>query len=496
MTRSERSAEVRAVPDTGERRSLAKHVIGLPGVLFQSVTFMAPGGAVATSLAVGAVYAGGALPLSVLLTLVAAVLVALSMAQLARHLPSAGSIYTYPSQGIHPTIGFLVGWGYAMITGLVGPIVNLLIGYFVGTILNEEFGWDFRATWIGFMLLAMVLTALIGYRGVRLSTWFGVVLGAFEMLVFIALSIWLIVHAAPGGNTWNVFTLKYATIKGYHGLSGVVAGGVFVMLAFVGFEAAGPLAEEAREPRRNVPRAVVLSCVLVGVFYLFTTYAAAAFVGSAHFAAYGGLGGGSPWIVFARKMWGLGWVVVFIAIINSFFANGNSALVASTRTWYAMGRIRVFPSAFERTHKRYASPVVGILVQSLATVVIALPLALNYGPTEAFSLLATILSAVMICIYIVVNISSFGYYWRRQRSEFNWFMHFVIPLVSSLILIPVLFSALGLKTSLFKFVSPLPYPINRAGIVVVIWFAIGIIYLAYLWVAHRDRVTEMSAVFE
>ncbi|MGC2174062.1 MAG: APC family permease [Acidimicrobiales bacterium] len=485
-----------ASKESGERTTLARHVVGLPGVLFQSVTFMAPGGAVATSLAVGAVYAGGALPLSVLLTLIAAVLVAISMAQLARHLPSAGSIYTYPSQGLHPTIGFLVGWGYAMITGLVGPIVNLLIGYFVGTILNEEFGWDYRACWIGFMVAAMVLTALIGYRGVRLSTWFGVVLGAFEMLVFIALSIWLIAHAAPGGNTLEVFTLKYATIKGYHGLSGVVAGGVFVMLAFVGFEAAGPLAEEARNPRRNVPRAIILSCVIVGIFYVFTTYAAAAFVGSAHFASYGGLDGGSPWIGFARKLWGLGWVVVFIAVVNSFFANGNSALVASTRTWYAMSRIRIFPSAFERTHKRYASPVVGIAVQGLATLVIALPLAIEYGPVDAFELLATILSAVMICIYIVVNISSFGYYFRRQRAEFNWFVHFVIPIVSSLILIPVLFSALGVGSSLFKFVSPLPYPINVAGPVVIAWFVIGIVYLVYLWVAHRDRVTEMSMVFE
>ena len=52
-----------------------------------------------------------------------------------------GSIYTYPAQGLHPVVGYLVGWGYAMITGLVGPIVNLLIGYFVGTILNTELGW-------------------------------------------------------------------------------------------------------------------------------------------------------------------------------------------------------------------------------------------------------------------------------------------------------------------------------------------------------------------
>ncbi|MGA7835887.1 MAG: APC family permease [Acidimicrobiales bacterium] len=496
MSTSERSVESRAAQAGSDHRGLATHVVGLPGVLFQSVTFMAPGGAVATSLAASAMFAGAALPLSVLLTLVAAVLVAISMAQLARHLPSAGSIYTYPAQGLHPTIGFLVGWGYAMITGLVGPIVNLLIGYFVGSTLNQEFGWNYKASWIGFMLLAMVLTAVIGYRGVKLSTWFGVILGAFEMLVFIALSIWMIAHAAPGGNTLQVFTLKFATVRGYHGMSGIVAGAVFVVLAFVGFEASAPLAEEARDPRRNVPRAIILSCVVVGIFYLFTTYAAAAFVGSAHFATYGGLGNGSPWIAFARKLWGLGWVVVFLAVVNSFFANGNSALIASTRTWYAMGRIRLLPSALERTHRRYASPVVGILVQGLATLVIALPLALGYGPIEAFELLGTILSAVMICIYIVINISSFGYYFRRQRAEFNWFLHFVIPIISSLILIPVLFSALGLRTSIFKFVSPLSYPISLAGIVVIVWFVLGLIYLGYLMMRHRERITDMGRVFE
>jgi amino acid transporter len=74
-----------AAPNTG----LARHTVGLAGVLFQSVTFMAPGGAVATSLAVGALYAGGALPLSVLLTMIAAIVIAASIAQLARHLPSA-----------------------------------------------------------------------------------------------------------------------------------------------------------------------------------------------------------------------------------------------------------------------------------------------------------------------------------------------------------------------------------------------------------------------
>ncbi len=496
MTTARPSETAAALDGTAPSTSLARHTIGLPGVLFQSVTFMAPGGAVATSLAVGAVFAGGALPLSVLLTMIAAIVIAASIAQLARHLPSAGSIYTYPAQGLHPIAGFLVGWGYALITGLVGPIVNLLIGYFVGTILNTEFGWNFKAMWLLFMLVSAALTALLGYRGVKLGTRFGIALGAFEILVFVLLSFWLLTHAAPGGLTLSVFTLKYATVKGFNGASGLIAGSIYVFLAFVGFEAAAPLAEEARDPRRTVPRAVLLSCLIIGVFYLFTTVAAAAYVGPAHLQTYGGLDGGSPWILFARRLWGWGWVIVFLAVVNSFFANGNSALIASTRTWYAMGRIKLLPTAFERTSRKYSSPVIGIAAQTLLTLVIALPLALGYGPATAFELLATILTAVMLGIYIVINISSIGYYLRKQRAEFNWFLHLVLPAVGALILIPVLAAAVGVGSSVLKFVSPLPYPISEAGLAVGIWFVIGLGYLVYLLSRHPDRIREMQEVFD
>jgi amino acid transporter len=135
-------------------------------------------------------------------------------------------------------------------------------------------------------------------------------------------------------------------------------------------------------------------------------------------------------------------------------------------------------------------------VQGLLTLVLALPLALKFGPVDAFEILATILSAVMIGIYVVINISSFGYYWRRKRDEFNWLLHFVIPLVSSVILIPVLASALGIGSSVFKFVSPLPYPISVAGVVVIIWFIIGLVYLAYLLWRHPDRIKDMGKVYE
>jgi amino acid transporter len=205
---------------------------------------------------------------------------------------------------------------------------------------------------------------------------------------------------------------------------------------------------------------------------------------------------GSPWILFGRQLWGWGWVILFLAIINSFFANGNSALIAATRTWYAMGRIDLLPSVFARTSRRHAAPVTGITVQTLLTVVIALPLGLHYGPATAFQLLATVLSAVMIGIYIVINISVIGYYARKQRAEFNWLAHVVLPVVGSLALLPVLAAATGVGASWLKFVTPLPYPISQAGLAVGIWFAVGVVYLVYLAATHPGRVRDMEEVFD
>jgi amino acid transporter len=83
-------------------------------VLFQSITHMAPAAAVAFSIIVGAQFAAGALPLGVLLALIACLFVASSIGQLAKHLPSAGGFATYTSRGLHPAVGFMVAWLYSL----------------------------------------------------------------------------------------------------------------------------------------------------------------------------------------------------------------------------------------------------------------------------------------------------------------------------------------------------------------------------------------------
>jgi amino acid transporter len=474
--------------------SLARGAVGLREVLFQSVTSMAPAGAVALSIAAGATYAGGALPLAVLLALVACLLVASSIGQLAKHLPSAGSIYTYPAEAIHPALGFLVGWGYSLVEALIGPITMILCGYLIGSVTNSEFGWPFTTTWVIFMIVASILIAGLNYRGIKVSARAGTILGTFEIVVFLALAIWLVVKAGSN-NTGNVFTLHFATIKGYKGFGGIAAGSIYTILAFIGFEASAPLAEEARNPRRTIQVAVVASCLVIGLFYVFTTYAGDVFYGPDRYVSFGALGGGSPWIQLARDVWGVGWVVAFFAILNSTFANGNAGTLATTRTWFAMSRIGLLPAPLARLHPKWRSPWVGVLVQLVVTLAIGLPIAVHFGPTTAFVFLATILTGVMIAIYMIFNLSCTLFYLRRQRSEFNVLLHAVIPILGIVAFIPAFLTALGIGSSFLKFVTPLTYPSSETGLAIGIWFAIGIVVLVYLYARHPERLPEMKRVF-
>jgi amino acid transporter len=474
--------------------TLARGAIGLREVLFQSVTSMAPAGAVALSIAAGATYAGGALPLAVLLALVACLLVASSIGQLAKHLPSAGSIYTYPAEAIHPALGFLVGWGYSLVEALLGPITMILCGYLIGSVCNSEFGWPFTTTWVIFMIVASILIAALNYRGIKVSARAGTVFGTFEILVFLVLAVWLIVKAGSH-NTGSVFTLHYATIKGYKGFSGIAAGSIYTILAFIGFEASAPLAEEARNPRRTIQVAVVASCLVIGLFYVLTTYAGDVFFGPAKYVSFGALGGGSPWIQLSRDVWGVGWVVAFFAILNSTFANGNAGTLATTRTWFAMSRIGLLPSPLARLHPKWRSPYVGVVVQLGVTLAIGLPIGIHFGPTTAFIFLATILTGIMIAIYMVFNLSCIMFYLRRRRAEFNVLLHAVIPVLGILAFIPAWLTALGIGSSFLKFVTPLSYPSSETGLAIGIWYIIGIVVLVYLYLRHPARLPEMRRVF-
>ena len=200
--------------------------------------------------------------------------------------------------------------------------------------------------------------------------------------MFAALALWLIIEAG-GQNALSVFGTEHADVEGYAGLSGIFAASVYSILAFTGFESAAPLAEETKDPRRTIGRAVVFSALGIGAFYVFTTYAATVYQGPGDVVL--DLGDGDPWTFLARAVWGTGWVLVFLAIVNSAVANANAGANATTRTWFAMGRVRLLPAFMAAVHPRFKSQHVAVAIQAVVALALALWLGRDTSPTRRSS---------------------------------------------------------------------------------------------------------------
>ncbi len=262
-------------------------------MLFQSITHMAP--AVATALSIGAAtsFAGGITPLAVLFAMIAVLFTAFSMAELARHLPSAGGMYTYVGRGLGSFFGWLVAWSFALAEPLVMPLLLGGFGFYGAIFLSSYLSIDFEFAWIALAILCGLVVWFLTYRGVGLSTRAGLVLGVIEIGIFLLISTLLIVNA--DNNTLSVF------VPGEDGLKPAFQGMIFCLLAFIGFEAAAPLGEETREPRRTIPRAVIWSAILVGLFYVFCYYAATVFFGPDEMTGFYTSHDGDPWGFMAER---------------------------------------------------------------------------------------------------------------------------------------------------------------------------------------------------
>ena len=473
---------------------LQRNAIGLMEVLFQSITHMAPAAAVAFSIIFATTYAGGSTPLAVLIALVACLFVAVSIGQLGRHLPSAGGLYTYNARGLGRIVGFLVAWGFMLAEPIVAPLLYLIFGNLWASTLNTYYGTP-KELWIPFAILAALIVWFLTYRGIRLSTRVGVVLGVFEIAVFAALALTLIV-AAGSANTLSVFAPNTGNTGGF---GSVFPGMIYAILAFIGFEASAPLGEEASDPRRTIPRAVLLSCLLIGLFYLLCYYAATVYFGPAQMAdpktGFFAFNNGDPWTGLATKVWGAGWILVFLAVANSAIANANAGANAATRVGFALSRIGILPRALSAIHPEHRTPHVAIHAQAILGIAVAVGLGVATGsPLNAFALLGTVATIVIVTIYVLTNLSCLVFYWREHRDEFNWFIHGVIPIVGSLIFLPALVASFGIDFAGLG-IGALTSPANLAPPIIGVWMVIGIVVLAYFWSTDRSRIDRTASLY-
>ena len=461
---------------------LREHSIGLPEVLFQSITHMAPAAAVAFSILVSVGFAGQALPLAVLLAMIACVLVANSIGQLAKHMPSAGGLYTYVSRALGRHAGFMTGWIFLLFEPLVAPLLFLIFAWATEDVVKNEIGWDIGWAW--WVLVAAGIVFFLTYRDVRLSTRAGVVLGVIEITIFAGLAIWMLISNA-GSLDLQAFNPENKNPDASSDFSGIFKGMIFGILAFIGFEAAAPLGEEAKHPRWTIPRAVIGSAFLIGLFYVLCSYAWVYGAGFDNFLGQA-TDNADPWRALGKVFWHTGWIAIFFAILNSAIANANAGVNAATRVLYAMARNGAMPHPLARTHRVHRTPHVAIVVNVVGGVVLALLLGWRWGPLPAFATIATAITVVVILLYIAVCLGSIVYYWRQRRSEFNPLLHLLFPLLGAAAFAFPLY---------YQFKDWPDNPLGYGNWIAIGWIGLGIIVTIWLALTRPQALENADRVF-
>ena len=476
-------------------QGLERNAIGLTEVLFQSITFMAPAVAVALSIGFATTYALGITPLAVLIALIAVLFTAFSMGELARHLPSAGGMYTYVGRGLGSFAGWVLAWTFLLASIVVPSVLFAAFGFFGASLITELTGYEQEYLWVPLTLICAGIVWWLTYRGISISTRVGVALGLIEIGIMVFVSALLVINAGSR-NTVSVF------VPGEAGIQPALQGMVFCLLAFVGFEAAAPLAEETRDPKRNTRLAIIYSAILIGIFYVFCYYAATVYFGPDKMADFISANDSNPWGGMAEQVLpGIGSYLVTIAILNSCLANANSGANASTRSVFALGRSRLLPAAFGTVHPTHRTPTTAIHLQAIVGIIIAVGLSLvlanqypdTPGPLNTYFTIGYAIGLSFAGMYMAVNLATIGYFWREQRAEFNWFKHLVVPIIGFILMIPAFLGVVGGVTVpiINLELAPLVPPYSYVPWLVGIWVLVGIVIGLYLWASEREKLRSV-----
>jgi amino acid transporter len=458
------------------KTDLEENAIGLVGATMQAITHIAPAIAGFFFTAFIVSLAGITAPLAYFIGFLIVLMLGSTLAQLAKHMPSAGGYYTYVSRAIHARAGFLVSWMYILYSPLVGGPLAGFFGFIVAGELKANWNIDAPWLWVVSVLFFAPLTAYLQWRGIKLSTRFMVITGGLEMLIVFGLALSGFLFP-PAGSGISLDVFNPAFIPAGAGFSLAV---VFTVQGLTGWEASAPLAEETQDPRRNVPLSVMLSIVIIGSFLVIVFWGVITGFGNDADAVVNSPV--LPALGLAHRVWGGLWILILFAFLNSVAAVCIACANVGTRMWYSMARSGSFPQALAKVHPVHKTPANAILVQMALNIVAGLYVGTVWDPQTGFFLATGLLLVLAVSFaYLMANLAVFLFYWREKRDEFNWILHFVFPLVSSGVLLYAIYKSF-----------PLVSPYDVAPFVAGAWLVIGIVILIALRARGREEWLEKA----
>jgi amino acid transporter len=402
--------------------TLKSHSVNLWGAVAQSAALIGPAAGVTAGNIFVAGLSGPASPLAFVIGLIVCLSIAKVVGDYARQLPSAGSFYTYLTNTFGPKTGFVTG---VLLFGAYIVLLPFQLSFFGFFTQNVVAAGGVHIPWQLFALALIALSTSLAVIGIRPSLTAGLIGLTFEMAVFTILSLLIIAHGGATGNSIQPFNPTESS----QGVSGLLLACVFTIFAFVGFESATTLGEEARNPTHTIPRAVLLTTLLVGIFYVLVAYAEVIGFGLSQSGVHALQTDPIPFNTLALRYGNsLLSSLVNLATMSSFIALDIVTVTAASRMVYAMGRDGLLPRIFGRVNRR-RSPHIASLAVGLFGVLSSEILGSIFGPENWASWAAFIATLFFIVAYVLLNAGVIKFYWQHHRSEFRWLQHIVFPCV-------------------------------------------------------------------
>src|SRR5450631_3939971 len=381
-----------------------------------------------------AVTAGVAAPLTILAGTVAVVLLGVTVCEFTKAEPSAGSFITYVETSLGARAGvataLLVAVGY---TVAIAGVFTMAGGMVTLTLAHYSF-W--HPAWEPIALALTGGAIWLTIRGVSLSTRAVGIAVIAQVAVMVAVCLVVLIDRR---SQLSAIPFSWSHLSG--GLAGLSAGFPLALYMFIGWENGPALAEECRDPKRTVPRALYISIAIGAALFVFFAYAT---VTGFHYDV-ASIGRSSvPFLTVADHYLGgaaiLAWVAGIVSVLAALVAGSGS----QARMLFDGGRSGLLPARLGRLRQPSETPVNALIVMAVAGLGIIgvwwiIHLITGHtgsmNPVGLYAECSTMGTIVILVVYLLTNVSLPVFMWRRHRSMFSPVRHVVIPAAGSAVLI-------------------------------------------------------------
>jgi amino acid transporter len=396
-----------------ELHGLASNAIGLVQSVVISIASSAPTAAISVSLAAIVIASARGAAFSILLTMLAMLVIAVSFARLNRWEANCGATYVWVGRIFGPSLGFLAGW-FVLAAVLFGTIATVLP---VGPAFLSLIGAD-PSSQIGAALSAGILSVVVmvlAVLGMTLTARVQLAMAFFEyaiVTVFAGIGLWDAFISHPHGFVHP--SLSWISPTGLGGGGSLVGSLLIAVFLVAGWDASMYVNEETEKPEVNPGRAVIISVAALGLFYMLfvTAFQAVGSTSMLNAHAAEGLS-----FVGQRLAGGPGNTLMSLAVLLSAVATTQIGFVALARITYAMAGDGLLPRRFAAIHPQYRTPAFGTVFTAVITIGITMVSLFASSVANAFSSIVSSTGVLYASFYAISALANAWHYRAQIRAN-------------------------------------------------------------------------------